>query len=89
MVIPPHYADTVGAAMSLFAAADGKQIGDPEKAAERIFEAVTRQGMVGGLDVQRLVLGTDSWERMRKTGTKFLEELEMQKESAASTAFTA
>lgn len=85
----PHYADSVGAVITKFHTVHGKQIGDPEKGVDRIFEAVTGEGFAGHLagKVLRLVLGKDALERMRKNNDKFLYELSLQEESAKSTDF--
>lgn len=80
----------MGAVISKFLDVHGKQVGDPERAADRIFEVVTGEGVAGHLSgkVLRLVLGQDSLGRMRRNNDTFLEELKLQEETAPSTAFT-
>ncbi|KAK9366569.1 hypothetical protein V1509DRAFT_641538 [Lipomyces kononenkoae] len=87
--VAPHYDDPVGIVMRKFLTVHGKQIGDPEKGVERIFEAVTGDGLAGHLagNVTRLVLGRDAFERMKKSNDKFLHDLSLQEESATSTDF--
>ncbi|KFY84912.1 hypothetical protein V500_08889 [Pseudogymnoascus sp. VKM F-4518 (FW-2643)] len=87
--VPAHYDDPVGIIMRKFLAVHGKQIGDPEKAVERIFEAVTGEGLAGPLagNVLRLVLGKDALGRIKVHNDKFLHELSLQEETAASTDF--
>ncbi len=72
-----------------FLGVHGKQTGDPEKAADRIYEAATGEGMAGHLSgkVLRLVLGQDSMDRIRRNNDAFLGELKLQEETAPSTAF--
>ncbi|EED13643.1 short-chain dehydrogenase, putative [Talaromyces stipitatus ATCC 10500] len=87
--VPPHYDDPVGNVIRKFLTVHGKQMGDPEKGADRIFEACTGTGMAGHLtgNVSRLVLGSDAHTRMKKSSEKFVHELSLQEETAASTAF--
>ncbi|KAK9234371.1 hypothetical protein V1525DRAFT_61249 [Lipomyces kononenkoae] len=87
--VAPHYNDPVGIVMRKFLTVHGKQIGDPEKGVERIFEAVTGDGMAGHLagNVTRLVLGRDAFQRMKKSSDTFLHDLSLQEESATSTDF--
>lgn len=88
--MPAHYDDPVGVIVRKFLSVHGKQIGDPEKAVERIFEAVTGQGLAGPLagKVLRLVLGKDALTRMKAHNDKFLGELSMQEATATSTDFS-
>ena len=70
----PAYKDTpADAVLKKLRAADGKQAGDPDKAAERMLEAITGEGLGGELVAGgeegeagglRLLLGTDSLGRM-------------------------
>lgn len=87
--VPPYYAETVGTVITNFLNLHGNQIGDPKKGVDRIFEAVTGEGLAGSLgsEVLRLVLGKDALERMRRNNDKFLHELSLQEESAKSTDF--
>lgn len=87
--MPAHYDDPVGIIMRKFLAVHGKQIGDPEKAVDRIFEAVTGDGLAGPLagNVLRLVLGKDALSRMKVHSDKDLYELSLQEETATSTDF--
>ncbi|KAK5997660.1 Oxidoreductase claN [Cladobotryum mycophilum] len=88
--VPAHYDDPVGIVMRKFLTVHGKQIGDPEKAVERIFEAATGEGLAGHLsgNVLRLVLGKDALGRIKVHNDKFLHELSLQEETATSTDFT-
>lgn len=88
--VAQHYDDPVGVIMRKFLTIHGKQMGDPERAAERIYEAVTGQGMAGEVTgkVTRLILGSDAWARMKKCGEKFLEDVNLQEKIAQSTAFS-
>ncbi|KAI1459706.1 NAD(P)-binding protein [Annulohypoxylon moriforme] len=72
-----------------FAKNDGKQVGDPTKGVDRIYEAVTGEGLAGKLKgkVLRLVIGRDSWDRMRRNNNKFLGDLALQEDVALSTDF--
>lgn len=61
-----HYKGTVVEQVrDRFAAMPGTQVGDPVKAATRIFEMVTATGLVGEMGERvRLPLGTDVLERV-------------------------
>lgn len=87
--VAPHYDDPVGAVMRKFLTIHGKQPGDPQKAAERIFEAVTGTGLAGPLagKITRLVLGTDAYGRMQKSCERFSNDLKLQEEVSNSTNF--
>ncbi|KAI0107413.1 NAD(P)-binding protein [Hypoxylon sp. NC0597] len=88
--LPGDYAGTiVEQASAAYAANNGKQIGDPEKGVDRIYEAVTGEGLAGRLKgkVLRLVIGRDALQRMRTTNDKFLEDLSLQEDIATSTDF--
>jgi hypothetical protein len=75
--------------MRKFLTVHGKQMGNPEQGVERIFEAVTGEGMAGHLSgkVSRLILGKDAYDRCKKTNDQFSHELSLQAETAESTAF--
>ncbi|KAI1441726.1 NAD(P)-binding protein [Annulohypoxylon stygium] len=88
--LPQGYEGTVAETVAgYFKMNDGKQVGDPEKGVERIFEAVTGEGMAGRLKgkVLRLVIGRDALVRMRKANDKFLADLALQEDVATSTDF--
>ncbi len=88
--LPPDYAGTpADQLMGVYVSQDGKQVGDPQKGVDRIFEAVVGEGVAGHLKgkVTRLVLGRDSLERMRRATGKFLEDLALGEEVATSTAY--
>ncbi|KAI0508445.1 putative short-chain dehydrogenase [Xylaria bambusicola] len=87
--VSPHYDNPVGAVMRKFLSIHGKQMGDPERGVDRVFEAVTGEGMAGQVTgkVSRLVLGKDCYDRMKKASEKSLVELSLQEEIAKSTAF--
>lgn len=65
-----------------FQAAEGKQPGDPKKAADRMIEVVTGQGQAGHLKGQivRLVLGPDAYNRMAGKNKKLQEDIDLGKE---------
>ncbi|KAI0835975.1 NAD(P)-binding protein [Hypoxylon sp. FL0890] len=67
----------------------GKQIGDPAKGVDRIFEAVTGEGLAGRLKgkVLRLVIGRDALARMKKNNDRFLSDLALQEDITLSTDF--
>ncbi|KAI0970945.1 putative short-chain dehydrogenase [Xylaria arbuscula] len=87
--VSPHYDNPVGAVMRKFLSIHGKQMGDPERGVDRVFEAVTSEGLAGQVTgkVSRLVLGKDCFDRMKKASEKSLAELSLQEEIAKSTAF--
>ncbi|KAI1099089.1 NAD(P)-binding protein [Jackrogersella minutella] len=88
--LPEGYAGTpLDATMSRYASGSGKQAGDPEKGVDRIFEAVTGEGLAGKLrgKVLRLVIGKDALERMRRNNDRFLGDLAQQEDVALSTDF--
>ncbi|KAI1412010.1 NAD(P)-binding protein [Hypoxylon sp. FL1857] len=88
--LPADYEGTVVAkARDAFGSNNGKQIGDPEKGVDRIFEAVTGEGLAGRVKgkVLRLVIGRDALQRNRKSNDKFLSDLALQEDIATSTDF--
>ncbi|KAI1271283.1 putative short-chain dehydrogenase [Xylaria sp. FL0933] len=88
--LPDDYKNTaVGATIERFSVADGKQMGDPDKAVERIFEIVMGEGMAGELTgkVQRLVLGEDAFTRMKKANDKFVHDFTIGEKVARSTGY--
>ncbi|KAI1880855.1 hypothetical protein JX265_001095 [Neoarthrinium moseri] len=70
-----------------FAAYNGKQQGDPEKGAERIWGAVTGEGQGGQVKgkVLRLPLGKDCFERISQKVDQVKKDLEMTQSLAFST----
>ncbi|RYP81021.1 hypothetical protein DL770_006011 [Monosporascus sp. CRB-9-2] len=88
--LPDDYRGTpVEDALRRFNGYHGRQRGDPAKGVERIFEAVTGEGMAGRLRgrVTRLVIGEDALTRMRAANDRFLEDLSLQEDIAKSTDF--
>ncbi|GAW26843.1 putative short-chain dehydrogenase reductase SDR [Rosellinia necatrix] len=88
--LPDDYKDTVaGSIMQKFSDANGKQMGDPDKGIERIFEIVTGEGMAGELKgkVLRLVIGEDAFTRMKNNNDKFVHDFMANEKIAQSTAF--
>lgn len=87
--VSPHYDNPVGIVMRKFLSIHGKQMGDPERGVDRVFEAVTGEGLAGQVTgkVTRLVLGKDCFDRMKKVSEKSLAELSLQEEISKSTAF--
>lgn len=82
------YKDNVAAkTVKAFQAADGKQAGDPEKAADRIIEYATGEGQAGPLKgkVLRMVLGRDAFTRIEKKTQKLHEDMAMGKDVAFGT----
>ena len=74
-------------ALDKFSSSNGKQPGDPKKAAARIVEAVIGEGMAGRLkgNVLRIPLGNDCVERFEEKIMTMSEELEKAREIAGST----
>lgn len=87
--VAPQYDDPVGMVMRKLLTVHGKQLGDPQKGVERIFEAVTGTGMAGPLagKISRLVLGSDAYARMQKSCEQFRHDLSLQEEVALSTDY--
>ena len=87
----PHTEDykTVKAVLDKFETMRGQQKGDPKKAAARIYEAVSGQGLAGGLkgNVLRMPLGEDCVERYEVKIKTMKEDLEKVREAAFSTSF--
>lgn len=85
--VDPQYGGTAGGMIEKFMTMHGKQLGDPVRGMDRLFEAVTGEGMAGGLKgkVLRLVLGSDAMTRTRRNKAQFIKELDMQEETAKST----
>jgi NAD(P)-dependent dehydrogenase (short-subunit alcohol dehydrogenase family) len=87
---PEAYRGTpVHGVIDKFGTMAGQQAGDPVKGVERIFEAVTGEGMAGHLKgkVLRLVIGEDALTRIRNRNAKFLEELSLGEEATLSTGY--
>lgn len=86
--VPEDYQNTaVHEVLKKFQAANGKQSGDPEKAAEVIFEVVTGEGKGGQLKggIRRLVLGKDAHARITAKIDDVRKDLETGKEVTFST----
>ena len=87
----PHTEDyeNVQAVLGKFSAMAGQQPGDPVKAAARIVEAVSGQGLAGHLkgQVLRLPLGEDCVERFEVKIKTMGQDLEKGREIAKSTSF--
>ncbi|KAI0179772.1 NAD(P)-binding protein [Hypoxylon sp. FL1284] len=81
--------DAFVAAREATYAGSAAQPGDPAKGVDRIFEAVTGEGLAGNLKgkVARLVLGPDAYERIQKSNERLLADLALGKEVAHSTNF--
>jgi NAD(P)-dependent dehydrogenase (short-subunit alcohol dehydrogenase family) len=77
----------VGKGMQMFRDYDGKQKGDPQKAAERIFEVVTGEGQAGHLKgkILRLPLGTDCLARLDAKIEHLKGDIDASREVASST----
>ena len=69
---------------------DGKQIGDPERAAEVIFAVVTGQGMAEGRkEYLRLPLGSDAVKAIRGKLKQMTQNVDYLEDIAASTDMVA
>lgn len=82
------YADHVATkTVKAFQDADGKQPGDPDKAAERIIEYVTGKGDAGPLKgrVLRMVLGRDAYLRIERKTQKLHEDMALGRDVAFGT----
>ncbi|KAH8668795.1 hypothetical protein BX600DRAFT_263213 [Xylariales sp. PMI_506] len=87
---PLAYNDTpVRVVLDKFKTMNGKQAGDPDKGVERIFEAITGQGIAGHLKgkVLRLVIGDDALTRIRRNNAKFVGDLEAGESVTKSTDY--
>lgn len=74
--------------LKVFRTSDGKQKGNPAKAAQRILEVVTNIGMGSGKEsLLRLPLGADCYERLEKKCQSLQETLSQTKEIASSTSY--
>ncbi|KAI1372170.1 NAD(P)-binding protein [Hypoxylon crocopeplum] len=88
--LPAAYDGTPTTAVKeLFLTKDGQQVGDPQKGVDRIYEAVAGEGMAGHLKgkVNRLVIGRDALNRIRKANDKFMADLALQEEVTVSTDY--
>ncbi|CAI6093117.1 unnamed protein product [Clonostachys chloroleuca] len=86
--IPEVYQGTaVDQVLNKFKAAAGNQIGDPLKAAERMFEVIMGEGQGGSLKgkILRLVLGKDAYSRITAKIKKQQSDLEVAREVTFST----
>lgn len=89
--IPADYQNTaVHEVLKKFEAANGKQIGDPAKGVEVVFETVAGVGKGGALTgkILRLVLGKDAHARITAKLESVSKDLETGKELTFSTDFT-
>lgn len=79
----------VKAVLEKFEAMAGQQAGDPKKAAARIFEAVSGQGLAGGLkgNVLRMPLGEDCVQRFELKIKNMRDDLKAVRTAALSTSF--
>ncbi len=72
--------------MEYLKCSNGKQLGDPDKGAERIFEVVTGAGMAKGKkEYLRLPLGTDCLQSARAKIDQLKETFDEFEEIASST----
>lgn len=87
--ISETYQDTaVGEMMRYFGQWEGKQPGDPTKAAQRMFEVITGTGMGQGKEKYlRLPLGPDCIDRARAQQEKLKENIDVMADLAATTSF--
>jgi NAD(P)-dependent dehydrogenase (short-subunit alcohol dehydrogenase family) len=89
----PYKTGPVQDAFNFLLKYDNKQPGDPDKAAERIFELVTDSGMAKGKTLtwgqggfQRTPLGKDAAEPLKAKGEEFIKTAETYMELACATA---
>lgn len=74
--------------LQAFKSKDGKQQGDPAKAAQRILDVVTNTGMAAGKEgLLRVPLGKDCYERFRVKCESMQENLLQMKDIAHSTGY--
>lgn len=67
---------------------DGKQQGDPEKGAERIYEVVMGEGMAKGRpEYLRLPLGAEGLKNARAKANQLMETFDALEDIALSTSF--
>jgi NAD(P)-dependent dehydrogenase (short-subunit alcohol dehydrogenase family) len=78
----PAYAETVGKTAAMQREYDGKQPGDPPRAARAIIEV-----SLSDEPPMRLVLGSDAYGRAEQTDEKRLAELRAWRETSVSTDF--
>jgi NAD(P)-dependent dehydrogenase (short-subunit alcohol dehydrogenase family) len=78
----PAYAETVGKIAAMQREYDGKQPGDPARAARAIIEV-----SLSDEPPMRLVLGSDAYGRAEQTDEKRLAELRAWRETSVSTNF--
>jgi NAD(P)-dependent dehydrogenase (short-subunit alcohol dehydrogenase family) len=78
----PAYAETVGKTAAMQRDYDGKQPGDPSRAANAIIAIVSSDD-----PPLRLVLGSDAYARAERTDEARLAELRAWRETSASTDF--
>jgi NAD(P)-dependent dehydrogenase (short-subunit alcohol dehydrogenase family) len=78
----PAYADTVGKTAAMQRDYDGKQPGDPARAAQAIISVVSAKN-----PPLRLVLGRDAYARAERTDESRLAELRAWRETSLSTDF--
>lgn len=83
----PYKDNVANQAVRAFQGADGKQAGDPEKAANRMIEYVTGEGEGGQLrgKVLRMVLGRDAFERISTKTQRLKGDMELGKKVAFGT----
>jgi short-subunit dehydrogenase len=78
---------TVEKTLNVFDSMEGKQQGDPDKGAQRIYEVVTETGMGKGMkSYLRLLIGKDCFDRSQSRHQKVKENMDAMEEIAASTA---
>ncbi|VUC29660.1 unnamed protein product [Clonostachys rosea] len=85
-ILEAYQGTAVDQVFGKFKAAAGKQIGDPVKAAERMFEVIAGEGQGGSLKgkILRLVLGKDAHVRI----TAKIEKQQSDMESAREVTFS-
>lgn len=84
----PDYTEVVKSVSDLFDAANGKQPGDPRKAAEIVVDVVKQEGRAAGKGIpERLALGQDAVGLIREKCQRTLKLLEEWQEISCSTDF--
>lgn len=80
------YKQSVGAAIGRFNAYNGKQPGDPQKAAEVMIDVVKGEGVAAGKPFPTVVvLGSDAYELIKNSASDTLKALDVWKDATCST----
>lgn len=85
----PYKGTSAAKMVSMFDQVSGKQAGDPDKAADVIFEVVSGEGKAGHLKGKslRLALGKDAYVRIEAKMESVKGDLDVNREVGLSTGF--